>query len=314
MYFVSRFLIFCTLVVGQELNINNGLLKGSIVDSELYLDLLLKTITGAIYEEMGSCEGPFINGDCDFGNVTPFNGSKRENGEDWPAVGTTMIGTRRMKQFQKAIISVIEENIQGDIVEVGVWRGGACIWARKILDIYGETNRTVHLFDKFEPMTGYENFNYLAVTETRVRRYFELFKADVNPVIFHKGSIEQTAPAFISNSQSTTKIAILRVDCNFYICYQAAMYHLYPLVPVGGYVIFDDILSHEQVTIFWLDFKTDYNLTDEELIGIDRHSVYFRKVKHIVTDINKMKTADEIDKDRYKNIPLVVRYGVFKLH
>jgi len=37
--------------------------------------------------------------------------------------------------------------------------------------------------------------------------------------------------------------------------YQEAMYYFYERVPVGGYVIFDDVRSHPEVMAFWKDFK-----------------------------------------------------------
>ena len=58
------------------------------------------------------------------------------------------------------------------------------------------------------------------------------------------------------------------------------MYNLYDLVPVGGFVILDDVMSHNAVMRFWTDFKKDYGLT-ENLTQIDRHSAWFQKAKSI---------------------------------
>ena len=40
---------------------------------------------------------------------------------------TYMIGRERMNQLQEAMETVVRENIEGDFIETGVWRGGSCI-------------------------------------------------------------------------------------------------------------------------------------------------------------------------------------------
>lgn len=61
-------------------------------------------------------------------------------------------------------------------------------------------------------------------------------------------------------------------------------------MPVGGYVIFDDVLDvgHDEVMQCWVDFKADNNLP-EKLIQIDYSSAYFRKTVAISIDRTHMK-------------------------
>lgn len=54
------------------------------------------------------------------------------------------------------------------------------------------------------------------------------------------------------------------------------MFYLYEFVPVGGIIIFDDVMSHASVARFWNEFKEEQGLS-EDLIRIDRHSAWFRK-------------------------------------
>ena len=58
------------------------------------------------------------------------------------------------------------------------------------------------------------------------------------------------------------------------------MYYLYERVPVGGYIIWDDILTHKKVKRFWADFKREQGLP-EEMVRIDSDASYFRKTKDI---------------------------------
>ena len=80
------------------------------------------------------------------------------------------------------------------------------------------------------------------------------------------------------------------MDGNFYDSYQDAMYYLFPFVPVGGIVIFDDVFSHHAVMEFWNDFKKDQGV-DSELVQIDRHSGWFRKEREVKLDRTKMHPA-----------------------
>jgi predicted acylesterase/phospholipase RssA len=61
-----------------------------------------------------------------------------------------MIGRRRLRNFRTAIETIIAERIPGDILEAGVWRGGASIYARGVLKAYGDNGRKVYVADSFD--------------------------------------------------------------------------------------------------------------------------------------------------------------------
>ena len=73
------------------------------------------------------------------------------------------------------------------------------------------------------------------------------------------------------------------------------MYHLYDYVPVGEFVIFDDIMSHPAVMRFWLDFKKDQKIP-ETLTQIDMHSAYFRKVKAVQIDLSLARPPQDVNR------------------
>jgi O-methyltransferase len=75
----------------------------------------------------------------------------REDGREiWPDTAETMIGLARLNQLQAAIEDVIAKNVRGDLVEAGVWRGGASIFMRGVLAAHQVTDRTVWVADSFE--------------------------------------------------------------------------------------------------------------------------------------------------------------------
>ena len=67
---------------------------------------------------------------------------------------------------------------------------------------------------------------------------------------------------------------------------------LYDFVPVGGIVIFDDILDHPDVKAFWRDFKADYGLTEEVFSAIGDGpggTAWFRKERLVTLDWRKQR-------------------------
>ena len=81
--------------------------------------------------------------------IDPFGQRKRDLGLDWPAEAETMIGMQRLTSLQHCVETVLADDIPGDLVECGVWRGGACILMRAVLAAYGDETRCVWLADSF---------------------------------------------------------------------------------------------------------------------------------------------------------------------
>src|SRR5947209_8438538 len=86
----------------------------------------------------------------------------RKEGTDWPPRAHTMIGLKRLDNLQFCIESVIKGNIPGDLIETGVWRGGACIFMRAVLKAYGDRTRSVWVADSFAGLPPPNAANYPA--------------------------------------------------------------------------------------------------------------------------------------------------------
>jgi hypothetical protein len=61
----------------------------------------------------------------------------------------TMLGTRQLDHMQKCVIDVLENNVPGDLLEAGVWRGGMAIFMRALLKAYGIGDRKIWVVDSF---------------------------------------------------------------------------------------------------------------------------------------------------------------------
>ena len=259
-----------------------------------YLKLGRETLTGTLYDDVPACSWnqkqhwpKIVNrvvGHCPIEALVPLTRASLEAGGVWPIVGHTMVGHRRLENIESAVRSVVSRDIDGHFAELGVWRGGASIYARMVLDSLEQSNRKVFVFDAFDILKEYGPAKiYLMNSEDEVRHNFENYDVS-DGVEYFKGLFQDTTPLFASKLKETNeKLAVFRIDGNFYFSYEDAMYNLYEYVPVGGVVIFDDIISHADVQKFWNDFTNDYSLP-EKIHPIDHASGWFTKIKPVVLD------------------------------
>ncbi len=160
--------------------------------------------------------------------------------------GYSMIGRARLDDLDLCVTTALEDGVPGDLVEAGVWRGGASILMRGILAAHGDTDRTVWVADSFaglpKPESERDTLDLsaderpeLVVGRGRVAANFARFDLLDDRVRFLEGWFKDTlAPAPIE------KIAVLRLDGDLYESTMQTLTALYDRVSVGGYVIVDD--------------------------------------------------------------------------
>ena len=165
-------------------------------------------------------------------------------GRHWPRTAETMVGLKRLRNIRECVEQVLEDQIPGDLIETGVWRGGSCIYMRAILAAHEIGDRTVWVADSFEglppptlPQDEGLNFNEspeLAVGVDEVRANFERYGLLDDQVRFLIGWFADTLPGPVR------QLAVLRLDGDLYESTWDAMTALEPLVSPGGFVIVDD--------------------------------------------------------------------------
>ena len=208
----------------------------------------------------------------------------RESGWDWPSVALTMIGTKRLANVRFVLESVISENVKGDFVETGVWRGGASIYAKAVLMSYGCLDRKVICCDSFEGLpepnaeqypkdAGSEFHTYpeLAVSLEEVQANYKSIDLLDDNVECLKGWFRDTMSKVPSK-----KIAVLRLDGDMYESTIDPLTHLYDRIPDGGWVIVDDYNVVAACKDAVHDFLRSRNETPE-LKQIDGIGAFFRK-------------------------------------
>lgn len=228
----------------------------------------------AIEEEMARTGKPF---------VLPPPEREREEGRDRPLFAQTMIGLKRMRNLRAAVETVIAEGVPGDLIEAGVWRGGAAILMRGVLAAHDEPGRRVFVADSFEglPKPDAERFpldaadlNYaeeeLAVGVEEVRANFERYDLLDERVRFVEGWFRDTLPALARES-----FAVVRLDGDLYESTMDGLRNLYPRLAVGGYLIVDDY-GFENSRAAVDDYRREHGIS-EPIERVDWVGAYWRR-------------------------------------
>jgi O-methyltransferase len=203
----------------------------------------------------------------------------------WPAEAETMIGMERLTSLQDCVETVLADDIPGDLVECGVWRGGACILMRAVLAAYGDETRSVWVADSFEglPRPDLENYKadkglnasifagILGVSEAEVRENFERYGLLDDQVRFLPGWFKDTL-----RDAPIDRLAVLRLDGDLYESTIQALDALYPRLSPGGFCIIDDYYAIEACRQAVTDYREEHGIS-AEIVDIDWSGVLWRK-------------------------------------
>ena len=170
----------------------------------------------------------------------------------------TLTSQERLFGLIEAVHHVTRQNIPGSIVECGVWRGGSMMAAALSLMHWNCPDRDLYLFDTFEGMprptvedvhhtgtpamvafeklqTGEDSSEECASPLSEVQSNMSSTGYDPKLIHYIQGKVEDTIP-----SQSPQKIALLRLDTDWYASTKHELEHLYPLLSPHGVLIIDD--------------------------------------------------------------------------
>jgi hypothetical protein len=240
----------------------------------LYLELMKACLTNTIYGDPNARHGfPY----------RPYESALRAEGRDWPSCAHTMIGGKRLNNLQFCVEDVLRRGVPGDLIETGVWRGGAVIFMRAILKVHGVKDRHVWVADSFEGVppsnlekypedtVSLDQFRQLAVPLTEVENNFRTYGLLDDQVHFLKGWFRDTLP-----SAPIEKLAVLRLDGDLYESTMDALRALYPKLQKGGYVIVDDFGAMKPCRQAIEEFRNTHGIKDK-IEQIDWTGVYWQK-------------------------------------
>jgi len=217
-----------------------------------------------------------------------FSRERRESGEDWPSEAETMIGLKRLDNIQFCVTQVLANGIPGDLIETGVWRGGASIFMRAILKSAG-SDRSVWLADSFEGLTkpnitnypadaaelrkeGFWKFDQLAVSVEQVKINFQKYGLLDSQVKFLKGWFRDTLPTIPSDQ----RFSVIRLDGDLYESTWDALSNLYEKLSPGGYCIIDDYGGIPACAKAVEDYRRAQAI-NSPILKVDKTGVFWRK-------------------------------------
>jgi hypothetical protein len=170
----------------------------------------------------------------------------------------TLTGIEKMYSTYKATEYIVNSRIPGDFVECGVWKGGSSMIIARTLLRMKDIHRKIYLYDTFEGMTKptekdvaiADGFPSIISWERKQRNndkkwaFSPIRKVRKNMlstgypqenILFVKGKVEITIPDTVPS-----KIALLRLDTDWYESTYHELKHLFPLLSNRGVLIVDD--------------------------------------------------------------------------
>jgi len=185
----------------------------------------------------------------------------------------------RMWAVIQSMKYLIKNNIDGDIVESGVYKGGNLILSKKVLNSFNISNKRIYGYDTFEGMTepgendkdifgenpfkmwkksqkkDYNDWCYSSIEE--VQKSFEKEIGNSQSLNLVKGRVEET---LLKEENLPKKISLLRLDTDWYESSKIELEVLYPRLVKGGILIIDDYGHWEGVKKSVDDYFFDKNI------------------------------------------------------
>ena len=172
----------------------------------------------------------------------------------------TMTSKERVVSLIRSVEYIIQNNIEGDFVECGVWKGGSSMAIIKTLQHLGEKSRNIYLYDTYEGMPEADDKVDLSYNDVlansllkneednkdksvvwaystleEVKTNINSLGYDKNNIHFIKGKVEET---LIGNKHNC--ISLLRLDTDWYSSTKIEMEELFPKLSTCGILIVDD--------------------------------------------------------------------------
>lgn len=198
----------------------------------------------------------------------------------------TMVGRKRLDNIQYCLDAIRADGIPGDLIETGVWRGGASIFMRGYLAAWEITDRTVWVADSFAGLpaptlpedAGYDfsaaKVPILAIPLEEVQENFRRYGLLDAQVRFLQGWFRDTLP-----DAPIGQLALLRLDGDLYESTMDGLNALYHKVAPGGFIIVDDYGDFEPCRRAIHEFRARQGIVDPIEI-IDWAGAFWRKTGH----------------------------------
>jgi O-methyltransferase len=202
-----------------------------------YLELIKRAVTNYLH----------LGGDAAFPAFDAVDHYDRA-GSTWridrQAVPMTLLSLDQLNLLERSILDIQTRGIAGDIIEAGVWRGGAVIFMAAVLNAYGFSDRQIIAADSFAGIPQNGAFKHDPVDAWQDRWVATLDEVKAN---FSRFALSDTCvefvPGYFSDSLPTLgdrRFALIRLDSDAHDSVMVSLECLYPLLEPGGIIVIDD--------------------------------------------------------------------------
>ncbi len=204
---------------------------------DAYLELLKRSVTNFVY----------LGGDAafeDFRCVNHYDLQQAAWKIDPLARPLSLLTKGQLDLIEKVSVALQQRGVPGDFLEAGIWRGGAVIVMRALIDTYEMGDRRVFAADSFagipqnvkgrnDPVDLWKD-RWIAPLD-EVRQNIARFGLLDDKIQFVVGFFADSL-----KSLSEERFALIRLDSDSYDSVETSLEYLYPLLSKGGVVILDD--------------------------------------------------------------------------
>jgi hypothetical protein len=175
------------------------------------------------------------------------------------AAPISMTSVERMYALWQAVEHVERHDVVGDVVEAGVWRGGSSVLAARALLRHGPPHRDLWLYDTFEGMSEPTERDVDALSGRNMGDQWDAHRGKADDPVFAFGSLDEVRRNmaatgyprarvhFVQGKVEETipetmpdRIAILRLDTDWYESTRHELEHLWDRLSANGVLIIDD--------------------------------------------------------------------------
>ncbi|QEN12685.1 TylF/MycF/NovP-related O-methyltransferase [Mycolicibacterium sp. ELW1] len=157
--------------------------------------------------------------------------NRANNGGDWPRFWSLVLNLKQ----------IFDDNVEGDLAELGVWRGNTAAVLAHFGDLHG---RNVDLFDTFE---GFDKRDLTGVDADKDRDFSDTSIDHVRQVIGEPSRVCRFYPGWFPQSlaaeHDSARYCAVSLDCDLYDPMKAGLDFFYPRLSPGGLLMLHDYSS-----------------------------------------------------------------------
>ena len=190
----------------------------------------------------------------------------------------------RIPYFEKIVKYIVKNNIEGDFLEFGVYRGSSFIEFIKLFERYLK-NETIkyYAFDTFEGLPFGEGAkwktNDFLVSKKDFKNCLIKNGVDLNKTKIVKGNYLDVLSNELKKNYTLEKASVIHIDCDLYLSTKAVLDFIDSLLVPGSIIIFDEYemgawKAEKGEKQAFKEFKEYKNFEEFDICGISKAFIF----------------------------------------